>query len=74
MDFKLEPKDLKFDVFRASGAGGQHVNTTESAVRCVFICILGVIAGGEERTVLMEKQGGEVYTSTYTHPSTHTNK
>ena len=35
VDFKLEQRDLKFDVFRASGAGGQHVNTTESAVRCV---------------------------------------
>ena len=33
MKIDIKPEDIKVDVFRASGAGGQHVNRTESAVR-----------------------------------------
>ena len=37
VDVQIEDKDLKVDIYRSSGAGGQHVNTTDSAIRITHV-------------------------------------
>ena len=37
IDFEIKPEDLHIDVYRSGGAGGQHVNKTESAVRITHL-------------------------------------